>query len=124
MHNDLTAMLVDVLEGLRLPFAHTVRLLQALDPVANAIADAAAAESSWALQLIDRELATWPEHGGLYNMRTGEDVAAPAHRPVESIAYDLAELWRRRRTAGGGMDAAEPEGAGPEAGRRGRPHRP
>jgi hypothetical protein len=95
-------MVMDLLESLHLPFASNLRLYNLLHGQFDQLVDAIESGGEWPLQLVDRRFARFPGGKGIHDIEGRSVVDELDHRPVESLAYDLAEMARRRDAARGG----------------------
>jgi hypothetical protein len=93
---EVAQIVVNLLAGMRLPVVQICRLYAVLSPCLDGVGRAVAAEESWPLQVIDRRVAFWPDSKP-FDFVAGEFVQELTVRPAESVAYDLAEIWRRKR---------------------------
>lgn len=100
-NRDVDDAILGLLASLRLEHATSLRLYRRLHACLAEILAAVEAGAEWSFQLIDRRYARWPGcERQAYDAREDADLDCLPGRPVESLAYDLAELVRRRREAG------------------------
>jgi hypothetical protein len=89
----LTADMFEKLEFLR-PEQKTAILTELW---LNLYADANVFEQLNQLMFADSQYCTWTGRTGFLDLETGDDIAHLPHPPMESIGYNLSELYRRGR---------------------------
>lgn len=101
-HDDEAVMLLaaDLIISTRMfDWRQAQRILVGIWPFAGDVLIAAndqAKHGAWPLHVVDRRYVAWPNRAaGFLDMTTGRSVEELPMRPLESIAYDLAELFRR-----------------------------
>jgi hypothetical protein len=112
---NVDVVLLSLLQQLRLPTAYVAPIYNAIHPCFEEIGATTERGGPWPVQILERRYATWPSAPGILDAQTGTYLQQLPTHPVESIAYDLAELARRKK---GGTDAAGAEGKQPEDGVR------
>jgi len=95
--NDIFILLVaDMLQ--RLGFLQAEQRVLILTQLTPVFADQEGEECATCLkQLVfaDNQFCTWTGHTGFTDLRTGEALEMIPHPPMETIAYNLGELYRR-----------------------------